>query len=276
MKSGSPPSGCASRPGAAAPATTDLRKSRRFTRRGSERLEERNDCALGVVVEPALFGEVAGPEVVPLVDDEILALADLEHVAGKSQQRRAEVRIPLQLTNRAFDQPLQLLLVLLELRTSEVLAEDIDVGDQSDRHPLWEWADPDGTALAADERKEAPRRANERTQRRREIRFGHFEVAVHRDAIDDADAGSALVAEQRILRPPLRPQHLLDRLLERTHPGFYRRTPLEWPDGVVLEKRRRGPHADERRRDRLAAPAGGQRVVHLLAGQRVTDLDRAG
>ena len=63
-------------------------------------------------------------------------------------------------------------------------------------------------------------------------------------------------------------------VLERAHPRVDRRAPVERPDGVVLEERRRGPEADERRRPDVAAAAGRQRVVGFLAGDRMADLDR--
>src|SRR5204863_8599657 len=62
---------------ATADAVRALRISRLFT---SERLQEGDERPLVGVAQPGFFRKVAGAEVVPLVHDEILALADRQHV----------------------------------------------------------------------------------------------------------------------------------------------------------------------------------------------------
>ena len=90
-----------------------------------------------------------------LVDDEILALAEREHVLGKALERRAEIGLPFQFVKRPLDQRLHLFLVRHPARRRQVLAEHVDVRDQPDRHALRKRTDPQRRAVAAEEREES-------------------------------------------------------------------------------------------------------------------------
>src|SRR5512145_181743 len=64
-----------------------------------------------------------------------------------------------------------------------------------------------------------PMNGNRRRDRRTSGRSGdvalrHLEIAVDGDAVDDPDTGTFLPGEQRVLAPPLGPEHLFDRPLE--------------------------------------------------------------
>ena len=69
-------------------ASAALRTSRRFT---LERLQEFDERALLVVAQAGFFGEIARTEVVPLVDDEVLALADREQVVDQRRKDEAQI-----------------------------------------------------------------------------------------------------------------------------------------------------------------------------------------
>src|SRR6185503_13592187 len=112
----------------------------------------------------------------------------------------------------------------------------------------------DRIVAAGDEGKQPSAHRDEGPQVVGDVVLRDLEVAVNRDAVDDADARTALVEEQGVLLPLFRPQHLFDRIVERFHPRLDRGAPLEVPDRVVLEERRGGPEADERGRTDVAAP----------------------
>ena len=171
--------------------------------------------------------------------------------------------------------------MLAPLRLGELEPEQIDVRDQADRHALRERTDLHGVPAAAEKWKETAAEADERAKMIRNVAFGHVEIAIDTDTIDQTDARSGFVREERILRAPLGPEHLFDRLLKHSHPRLHRWIGIEWirlerTDRVVQQIRRRGPHADERRRPDVPAAAGGQGVVHLLAADGMPDLDRTG
>src|SRR5207245_5411923 len=83
------------------------------------------------------------------------------------------------------------------------------------------------------------------------------------------------VAELGVLLALLGPEHLLDRILERSHPRLDRRARFEMTDGVVQEKWRGRPEADERGRPGIATPAGRHHVAVRRAGVRVIPGDLA-
>ncbi len=209
-----------------------------------------------------------------LVDNEVLALADGEHVLHEIAEDARQVVVRPDLFLRAPQERQDPLLVLLLLRGRQLGAEHVHVRDEAHGHAFRKRAEPDRIAGACHERKETPAEIHERIQIVGDVPFGHVEVAVNGDPIDDADAGTVFVEEERILLALLGPQHLFDRVVERAHPRLDRRTPLEVPDRVVLQEWRSGPRADERGRPDVSAAAGGKRIVVLDAGDGMPHLDR--
>src|SRR5829696_1673671 len=67
-----------------------LRMSRRLTRT-SERLQECDQRPFLAVVEPRFFAEESRAEIVTLVDDQVLALADGQHVVHELRQRPPQI-----------------------------------------------------------------------------------------------------------------------------------------------------------------------------------------
>src|SRR5262245_66030628 len=191
---------------AAPSVSAALRRSRRFT---LERFDERDQRALVGVAQTRLArldrGELVRAEVVALVDDQVLALADGEHVVNQTFESGGDVRAGLELALRALEQVQQLLLVRFLLLGRQFGAEQIDVGDQANRHSLRKRTDLHRVVVAADEWKQAASEPDQRAKIIGNVPFGHVEIAVHRDAIDDADARPGLVREQGIFGAPFRP-----------------------------------------------------------------------
>ena len=81
--------------------------------------------------------------------------------------------------------------------------------------------------------------SDERPEKVGDVSFRDFGVAVGRGPVDDADAGAVLVREQRVLVTLLRPQQLLDGILERSSrastDGLHSKRPSElfWRNGAV-------------------------------------------
>src|SRR5262245_41889615 len=89
-------------------ASTALSTSRRFTlavsRSASEGLQEANQRALVVIAEARFLGEVRRAEIVALVDDEVLAFADGEHVIRQIAEDGRQVAVRFQLFPGSPDQ----------------------------------------------------------------------------------------------------------------------------------------------------------------------------
>src|SRR5262245_36199056 len=114
---------------AAADNTVALRKSRRCK---LERLQKRDQRPLVVVTETRLLAEVARTEVVSLVDHQILALADGQHVVGHVLQRDAEIVSLLQFRLQVLQQPEQLLPLFRAFGFRQIGTHQIHVREQPD------------------------------------------------------------------------------------------------------------------------------------------------
>src|SRR5262249_26581558 len=135
----------------------------------SERLEELDQRPLVVGGEPGLFAEQVGAEVMPLVYDEILAFADGKELVGQLVEDFLQVGVPQELSLRVEQQIEQLLAVRLLLFGRQLRAEEIDVGQQADRHALGKRPEDHRTAAAADEGEQVVRHPDQSTQVRRNV-----------------------------------------------------------------------------------------------------------
>src|SRR5262249_2379644 len=106
-----------------------LRRSRRFTLEG---LDERDQRALVGVVQARLLGEEIRSEIVPLVDDEVRALAQLQQLLDDGVVRE-DVAPGVQLVLHLVGEIRQLFQPSLALLDRRVEREQIEVRDQADR-----------------------------------------------------------------------------------------------------------------------------------------------
>ena len=128
-----------------------------------ERLQKRNQRALVVVAQARLFREVLRSEIVALVDDEVLALADARACRPRGRRgRRAKSLCALSSAFARFNSVSMFFLCSSRSAGGQLGAEQIHVRDEADRHALRERADLHGVAAAANERKQPPRHADER------------------------------------------------------------------------------------------------------------------
>src|SRR4029079_8931033 len=121
-------------------ASAALSRSRRFmlaaSRGASERLHEPNQCTLVLVAEARFLGEIRRSEIVTLVDDEVLAFADGEHVVRQIAEDGRQVAVRFQLLSGSSDEHEDLLPMLFAFGRRQFGSENAHVRDQPNRHSL--------------------------------------------------------------------------------------------------------------------------------------------